>query len=83
MHKIEWNTDLYRRLRNNFHTCDDCQLFGYYNMFHLQIETHGGKIVDRSIYGRSSDIDSLGMNEYKSIEFSDEYQFLLFVLKWG
>lgn len=82
---IEWNTDLYHRVRSNFYKRYEIDTFMISSMFKDELRLHSGKKVPapNMIIPQQQVFDQLGMNEYSVIEFDDEEKHFLFVMKWG
>ena len=91
---IEWDTDLYRRVRSNFMQYHDMdrypltssrQIKHTREIFRKELEKNGAVLLSKinEKYIGEYVTDSLGMCFYYDIKFSSEKQYTWFVLKWS
>lgn len=86
---IEWQTDLYRRIRENFQNrYRDLSFYTIPSLFINELHDHGADMVvadnaTEGVWLPGNVTDSLGMNNNICIRFTDERQYTWFILKWS
>lgn len=83
---IEWQTDLYRRIRENFHNrYRDLSFYTISSRFMSELHDHGAVMIRTAPppMGYNEVSDMLEMNHNVCIRFTDERQYTWFVLKWS
>ncbi len=86
MNKIYFQTDLYCKVRSNFQQRTGANYpMDLQNKFIEELKLFDAQLAFRTIYmmNKQDVTDSLGMNGYKQIEFENEENYLLFLMKWS
>ena len=85
---IEWASPEFIRLRHNFNRHFHGKYKDVYDNdlqhgFAKELELHSGMIETITKTDNQLVVDSIGMNNYCQIRFTDENLYTLFMLKWS